>query len=71
MKNIMPVRRDVKLNLPEEKVSSWHEQGPHVTHFMNALSLFFPAGERMFMDAVRSYRDEITDPELKKAVVAS
>lgn len=70
MKNIMPVRRDVKLNLPEEKVSNWHEQGPHVTHFMNALSLFFPAGERMFMDAVRNYRDEITDPELKKAVVA-
>jgi len=70
MKNIMPVRRDVKLNLPEEKVSNWHEQGPHVTHFMNALSLFFPAGERMFMDAVRNYRDDITDPELKKAVVA-
>ncbi len=70
MKNIMPVRRDVKLHLPEEKVTRWHEGGAHVTHFMNALSLFFPAGERMFMDAVRAYRDEITDPELKKAVVA-
>ena len=70
MKNIMPVRRDVKLNLPEDKVTHWHERGAHVTHFLNALSLLFPAGERMFMDAVRAYRDDITDPELKKAVVA-
>lgn len=70
MKQVMPVRRDVKLNLPESKVNNWHERGPHVTHFMNALSLFFPAGERMFMDAVRAYRDDITDPELKKAVIA-
>ncbi|HEX4844110.1 MAG TPA: metal-dependent hydrolase, partial [Limnobacter sp.] len=63
MKNVMPVRRDVKLNLPEHKVGNWHERGPHVSHFLNALSLFFPAGERMFMDAVRNYRDQITDPE--------
>ena len=70
MKNIVPVRRDVKINLPEEHVSNWHERGAHVTHFLNALSLLFPAGERMFMDAVRAYRDDITDPELKKAVVA-
>ncbi|MCQ8895428.1 metal-dependent hydrolase [Limnobacter humi] len=70
MKNIIPVRRDVKVNLPEDKVTDWHEKGRHVTHFMNALSIFFPAGERMFMDAVRAYRDDITDPELKKAVVA-
>lgn len=70
MKQVMPVRRDVKLNLPEERVADWHEGGRHVTHFLNALSLFFPAGERMFMDAVRNYKDQITDPELKKAVVA-
>ncbi|GLR25487.1 metal-dependent hydrolase [Limnobacter litoralis] len=70
MKNVMPVRRDVRLNLPEERATNWHEAGPHVTHFLNALSLFFPAGERFFMDAVRAYRDDIKDPELKKAVVA-
>ncbi|WP_370260893.1 metal-dependent hydrolase [Limnobacter sp.] len=67
---MMPVRRDVKLNLPESQIGTWHERGAHVTHFLNALSLFFPAGERMFMDAVRNYRDQITDPQLKQAVVA-
>ncbi|ROO32359.1 hypothetical protein SAJA_01590 [Salinisphaera japonica YTM-1] len=41
-----------------------------MTQFMNALSLLFPAGERMFIDAVRAYRDEIPDPDLKKAATA-
>lgn len=67
---VMPIRRDVKIRLQEEFISNWHEEGVHVTHFFNALSLLFPAGERMFMDAVRAYKDEIKDPELKKAVVA-
>lgn len=68
--NIMPIRRDVKIRLEEEHVKDWHERGAHVTHFLNALSLLFPAGERFFMDAVRAYKDEVKDPELKKAVTA-
>jgi uncharacterized protein len=67
---VMPVRRDLKVELPEERISDWHVQGRHVTHFFNALSIFFPAGERFFMDSVRLYRDQVTDPELKKAVLA-
>lgn len=67
---VMPIRRDVKIRLQEEFISNWHEEGVHVTHFFNALSLLFPAGERMFMDAVRAYKDEVKDPELKKAVTA-
>ena len=40
-----------------------------MTHFFNALSLLFPAGERFFMDSVRNYRDQIDDPVLKKQVL--
>ncbi|MGO4611605.1 metal-dependent hydrolase, partial [Variovorax sp. 2RAF20] len=65
---MMPVRRDVHPHLPPARISDWHERGPHVTHFINALSIFFPAGERFFMDSVRHYRDQLTDPELKRAV---
>lgn len=65
---MMPVRRDVHPHLPPARISDWHERGPHVTHFINALSIFFPAGERFFMDSVRHYRDRLTDPELKRAV---
>ncbi|MFX7992776.1 metal-dependent hydrolase, partial [Acinetobacter baumannii] len=54
--------------LPADRISNWHERGHHVTHFLNALSIFFPAGERFFMDSVRNYRHLVTDPELKQAV---
>ena len=66
---MMPVRRDLRFNLPPERASDWHVQGSHVTHFFNALSLLFPAGERFFMDSVRNYRDQIDDPVLKKQVL--
>jgi len=65
---MMPVRRDVHPHLPPERISNWHERGNHITHFINALSIFFPAGERFFMDSVRHYRDQVTDPELSRAI---
>jgi len=68
-KKIIPVRRDLKVSLPEDRVCDWHHEGGHVTHFFNALSLLFPAGERFFMDSVRKYRDHTDDAELKKAVL--
>lgn len=43
---VMPVRRDLRFDLPVERAKDWHGLGPHVTHFFNALSLLFPAGER-------------------------
>ncbi len=68
--DIMPERRDLHFLPPEDRINDWHKLGPHMTQFMNALSLFFPAGERMFIDAVRDYRDQIPDPDLKKAATA-
>lgn len=38
---MMPVRRDLRFNLPQERACDWHVQGSHVTHFFNALSLLF------------------------------
>ncbi|KVE32625.1 metal-dependent hydrolase [Burkholderia sp. TSV86] len=66
--HLLPVRRDIRFALPADRAQDWHVQGAPVTHFMNALSLLFPAGERFFMDSVRNYRDQIQDPELKKQV---
>jgi predicted metal-dependent hydrolase len=67
--DVMPVRRDLRFDLPVERAKDWHGLGPHVTHFFNALSLLFPAGERFFMDSVRNYRDRIDDPVLKRQVL--
>ena len=68
--NILPTRRDLKFNLNPARALSWHEDGLNVAQFLNTMSLFFPVGERFFIDAVRSYRDQVTDPELKKAMTA-
>jgi len=67
---VMPERRDLHFLPPGDRICDWHAAGPNVTQFMNALSLFFPAGERMFIDAVRAYRDDIPDPDLRKAASA-
>lgn len=67
---ILPIRRDLKFNLPADKVTDWHHAGMHVAQFFNTMSLFFPVGERFFIDSVRHFRDQIDDPELKKAVTA-
>ena len=68
--SVLPLRRDLRFTLPAERIGDWHPDGPVVTQFINAMSLFFPVGERFFIHAVRHYRDRITDPELKKAVTA-
>jgi predicted metal-dependent hydrolase len=66
----MPTQRNLHFRLDPEKIANWNKDSAHVSHFMNTLSLFFPVGERFFIDSVRHYRDSITDPELKKAVKA-
>jgi len=69
---MQPVRRDLDFDLPNqlkpEDIGQWHPLGPHVSHFFNALSLFFPEGERFFIHSVRHYRGQITDPALQQAI---
>lgn len=68
---VMPTRRDIQFPLPANRVQDWAGDGSvHFTHLMNTMSLVIPVGERFFIDAVRHYRDRITDPELKKAATA-
>ncbi|GAC1623637.1 MAG: metal-dependent hydrolase [Nevskia sp.] len=67
---MMPVRRDLHFDLSKTDLKRWNGNGPLVSHYMNALSVFFPEGERFFIHSLRHYRDRITDPELKKAITA-
>jgi len=60
-------KRDIEFEFPAD-MRRWHPDGLHVTHFYNALSLFFPEGESFFIDAVRHYKDHVRDPELAEEV---
>ena len=65
-----PIRRNLKFGLPKDKAISWNPAGLHVTQFFNTLSIFFPAGERFFIQSVRNYRKEIVGDELKEQISA-
>ena len=67
---MLPTRRNLHFKLDSARLRNWHAAGPWVTHFANAMSLSFPAGERYFIHTVRHYRDHIRDPELQEAVTA-
>ena len=71
-KATLPTRRDLQFKLPAERVTDWHPMGEQVSLFIDTLSLFFPHGERFFIDSLRHYRDNgsIDDPELQQAVRA-
>lgn len=52
--------RDIRFNLDGARHRHWLSGDPVATAVFNALSLTFPEGERMFMDAVRAYRGEVS-----------
>ena len=64
----LPLRRDLQFHLPAGRIADWNKGSVHLSHFMNTLSLFFPVGERFFIDSVRHYRERITDPGMQQAV---
>jgi len=67
---VTPIQRNLKFKLPINAVTDWNKAGRHVTQFLNAMSIFFPEGERFFIQSVRNYRNDITDPDLQKSVKA-
>jgi len=68
--------RDLKFNRASASTGAanhdtrwWLGNDPVRTAFLNALSVTFPAGESLFIEAVRRYRDA-ADPVLKEQITA-
>ena len=60
--------RRMEFCLPDPMPRHWHGNDPFKPHFFNAMSVLFPDGERYFIDSVRQFRDQITDPTLKEQI---
>ncbi|WP_175865704.1 metal-dependent hydrolase [Burkholderia cepacia] len=50
------------------RFADWNRDGPVASHFFNALSLFFPAGEKFFIHSVKCFSGKVTDPVVAAAV---
>ena len=65
---IEPIVR-TQLNFKLDEVPRfWFGDDPFRTRMFDALSLTFPDGERYFIQSVRLFRDQITDPSLAARV---
>lgn len=65
------VVRNFKFALPPNFPKHWHGGRKSVTTFLDTLSIFFPEGERMFIDSVKAHREFAKgNPELEKAIRA-
>lgn len=47
---------------------NWLDNNAFLTAFFNGLSISFPAGEKFFIDSVRHFAGEITDPVLQEHI---
>src|SRR3990167_3540335 len=51
--------RDIRFSLDSARQGHWLGGDPVGTAVFNALSLTFPDGERLFIDAVKNYRGQL------------
>lgn len=60
--------RNVELEFSSHIPKHWHSGNARISRMFDALSMSFPPGEKSFIDSVRSFADQIEDPELRKDI---
>ncbi|MEK8087395.1 metal-dependent hydrolase [Aquabacterium sp. A3] len=61
-------RERLQFGLDQDIPKYWFGGDPFKTRFWDALSIIFPPGEKFFMNCVRDYRDQISDPKLLQEI---
>lgn len=57
-------RRNVKITFNPDVSKGWAGRARDSEHLLNTMSLFFPDGEKFFIESVRYYKNRIKDPVL-------
>ena len=70
-----PEKLDIEVRRPHFDLSSdlkedWFDGSAFKTAFENGFSLLFPIGEKAFIESVRNFEDQISDPKLLKEIKA-
>lgn len=61
----IPVQpRNREYDIAASLARDWFDGHPFKTAWFNAMSITFPLGEKFFIDSVRYFSDQITDPKL-------
>lgn len=63
----LQVRRPA-LELGPDLPRHWYGGDPFATHYLDSLSSVFPDGEAFFVRSVLRFRDQVEDPELRRAI---
>ena len=60
--------RNREHDITEALGRDWFDNNAFATAWHNALSITFPLGEKFFIDSVRQFSDQITDPKLQEEI---
>ncbi|MFT7286103.1 MAG: putative metal-dependent hydrolase [Halieaceae bacterium] len=60
--------RNRQHELADSLAQDWFADHPFKTAWFNAMSMTFPLGEKFFIDSVRHYSGEISDPKLQEDI---
>jgi predicted metal-dependent hydrolase len=63
--NLQVKARRIDFAFEPDLARYWYDGDAFLTHFMHALSITFPDGERMFMDAVRAVQSRVQNEETR------
>ncbi len=63
----IPMRR-MDFDFADQTPRYWYDNDPFLSLYWATLSSLFPEGERFFVDSVRHFRGQITDPVLKAQI---
>lgn len=61
-------RANLDFGLEEDIPRYWFDGDPFKSRFFDAMSMLFPEGERFFIECVRDYKAQVTDPEMIEQV---